>query len=440
MSVSSTTGGAPATDSTTAPWVRFGNWVLAGLGLTFLGFGLMSISGAVVATGVVNVETNYKAVQHLDGGIVSRILVKNGDRVREGDVLIKLDETAARTNLAVVQSRANDLIVQRARLEAERRRAGEIELPAEIAAAEPRDTTLAGIVAAQRALFRARMAAYHGELEVARKRYEQAANDVVGLTKLLAARRREAELNATELASVKPLYERGFANQQRIMPIERDKARLEGEVGKLVSDLARARGAAAEAELKLAQVEKELVQSTSDELRKVEGQLAEALEQRTQLTDKLKRTELRAPRAGSVNALAAHTEGGVIQAGAVALQIIPDGELLLVDAQLQPNDIDKVKKGQAAWIRFPAFNAKSTPRLEATVTTVSPAQITDNQGKQFFTAQVALAKGEVDKLPKGHVLVPGMPAEVYIDTGGRSMLSWLVKPLMDAMSRTMRES
>ena len=360
----------------------------------------------------------------------------------EGDVLIRLDDTAARTNLAAISSRANDLMVQRARLEAERDRAQAIQLPAVIADAQDRDPTLAGIVAAQQTLFRARMAAHAGELGVARKRYEQAATDVAGLAKLLAARRREAELSAAELASVKPLFDRGFANQQRLMPVQRENARLEGEVGKLTSDLARTRGAAAEAELRLAQVQKEYTQQVVDELRKIEAQLAEVSEQRTQLGDKMRRIELRAPRSGRVHALAVHTEGGVIQAGSTVLQVIPEGEVLLVDAQIPPQDIDKVKKGQAAWIRFPAFNAKSTPRLEATVSNVSPAQMVDQQqqGRQYFTVQVALAKGEMEKLPKGHDLVPGMPAEVYIDTGGRSILSWLLKPLFDAMSRTMRET
>ena len=433
---------APYVDQSTEPWIRYGNKVIAGLVLGFLAFGLLSISGAVVANGVVNVETNYKAVQHLDGGIVAKILVRNGDRVAEGDVLIRLDDTAARTNLAAISSRANDLMVQRARLEAERDRAQAIQLPAVIADAQGRDPTLAGIVAAQQTLFRARMAAHAGELGVARKRYEQAATDVAGLAKLLAARRREAELSAAELASVKPLFDRGFANQQRLMPVQRENARLEGEVGKLTSDLARTRGAAAEAELRLAQVQKEYTQQVVDELRKIEAQLAEVSEQRTQLGDKMRRIELRAPRSGRVHAPAVHTEGGVIQAGSTVLQVIPEGEVLLVDAQIPPQDIDKVKKGQAAWIRFPAFNAKSTPRLEATVSNVSPAQMVDQQqqGRQYFTVQVALAKGEMEKLPKGHDLVPGMPAEVYIDTGGRSILSWLLKPLFDAMSRTMRET
>lgn len=337
----------PPEDYGTSRWVRYGNRVLACLAVGFLAFGLLSISAAVVATGVVNVESNYKAVQHLDGGIVAKINVRNGDRVSEGDVLIKLDETSARANLGIIQSRVNDFLVQRARLEAERQRVGSFELPAEIEA-QGADATLAGIVAAQRALFRARMSAHAGELEVARKRYEQAANDVIGISRLLAARRKEAELNAAELASVKPLFDRGFANQQRIMPLQREKAGLEGEVGKLTSDLARVRGIAAESELKLAQVEKELVQTTSEELRKVEAQLAEAKEQRTQLIDKLRRMELRAPRAGRVNALAVHTEGGVIQPGAVVLQVIPEGEQMLIDAQIPPQDIDKVRKGQAA--------------------------------------------------------------------------------------------
>ena len=248
-----------------------------------------------------------------------------------------------------------------------------------------------------------------------------------------------AALNATELASVKPLYDRGFVNQQRLIPVQRDSARLEGEVGRLASEMSKSKSAIAEAQLKIAQSDKDFTQAVVDELRKVQAGLAEVAEQRTTLEDKLRRIDVRAPRAGRIHALAVHTEGGVIAPGTPIMQIIPEGERLIVDAQLQPQDIDKVRKGQPAYIRFTAFDAKSTPRLEASVLNVSAAQITDSQNRSYFTAQVALAEGELAKLPNGRDLVPGMPAEVYIETGSRTILSYFIKPLGDAMARTFRE-
>lgn len=423
----------------TAPWIHMGNLVLGGLAALLAVFAFVSISGAVVSSGVVNVENNYKTVQHLDGGIVAKILVKNGDRVSEGDVLVRLDPTAARANLAVATARMNEFLVQLARLEAERDRKTEMTLPDSVQAAMS-ELALARAVQAQQALFGARLASRNGEIQVLKQKLEQAQNEAAGTEKILAARRKEAQLNATELASVKPLYDRGFANQQRLMPIQREQARLEGEVGRLTSELSKVKGIVAEAQLKLQQSEKDFLQQVSDELRKVQAQLAEVAEQRTALDDKLRRIDLRAPRAGRVHALAVHTEGGVIQPASPVLQIIPEGERLIVDAQLPPAEIDKVRQGQAAYVRFTAFNARSTPRLDGAVIGVSAAQITDAQGRSHFTVQIALADGELKKLPAGHALLPGMPAEVFIETSSRTILSYFLKPLTDALSRSFRES
>lgn len=440
---------AGADFASTVPWIQAGNRVLVGLVVGCLLFGFVSISGAVVATGVVNVESSYKTVQHLDGGIVAKILVRNGDRVAEGDVVVKLDDTQARASHSVAVAKMNDFLVQQARLEAERDGATEMVLPDDVLAHKS-EPGLAKILSAQQTLFRARATAHRGELDVLRQRIEQTSNDVVGIEKSLLAKQKEAGISRTEMAALKPLFDRGFANMQRYLPVQRDNARIEGEVGRMTSDLAKVQSSVSEARLKLAQSDKDYTQAVLDELRKVQASLAEVTEQRVALEDKLKRVEIRAPRAGLVHALAVHTEGGVVQAGSPILQIIPEGERLIVDAQLQPQDIDKVRKGQAAYVRFPAFNAKTTPRLEAVVLNVSAAQLTENQtpgqaqapssqNKSYFTAQVVLNEGEMAKLPKGHALVPGMPAEVYIELGDRSMLSYFVKPLMDAMSRTFRE-
>ena len=422
----------------TEPWVKAGNRVLMGLVGGLALFSLVSISGAVVATGVVNVESNYKTVQHLDGGIVSKILVKNGDVVREGDVLLRLDETAVKANHQVAVARASDLLVQQARLEAEQSRRDSFELPAAVTRIKG-DAGLTKQIETQRALFNARISAHKGELSVLRQRRVQILDEIKGAERTLVARTKEAEINARELAAVAPLYEKGYASQQRYLPIQREAARLEGEIGRMTADVSKAKAALAEADLKVTQNEKEFTQGVVDELRKVQAQLAEVTEQRTALEDKLARTIVRAPRSGRVHALAVHTEGGVVQPGNAIMQVVPEGERLIVDAQVQPSDIDKVQAGGPAHIRFPAFNAKSTPNLSASVLSVSPAQLTDQQGRSYFLAQVVLAEGEIDKLPAGHALIPGMPAEVYIETGSRSILSYFVKPMTDVVSRAFRE-
>lgn len=433
--------GASETDDMfgTAVWVRAGNRVMLGLAAGLALFGLVSISGAVVATGVVNVESNNKTVQHLDGGIVEKILVRNGDRVKAGDVLVKLDETAVKASLGIAVARMNDLLVQQARLEAERDRKDRITLPAEITAIKG-DPAFARLLDTQRALFAARRASHQGELAVLAKRKAQLGDELKSAERLLSSRQKEVAINARELASVTPLFEKGLASQQRFLPIQRDAARLEGEVGRLTAELSKVGSGLAEADLKLAQSEKELTQQVVDELRKMQAQLAEVVEQRTGLEDKLKRMIVRAPRAGRVHALAVHTEGGVVAPGSAMMQVVPEGERMIIDAQLPPQDIDKVRLGGPAYIRFSAFAAKDTPRLQASITSVSPAQITDQQGKSYFLVQVALAEGEFAKLPPGLELLPGMPAEVFIETGYRSILSYFVKPLSDVLSRTFRES
>jgi HlyD family secretion protein len=421
----------------TASWIRCGHLTLAALGAGLLGFGLLSIAGAVVAPGVVNVESNYKTVQHLDGGIVDKILVRNGDRVTKGDLLLKLDETAARANHAVAMQRHGDLLVQQARLEAERDRKDTFAPPPAASAADP---NLANVVTAQRALFEARRASRSSEQEVQHQRIAQLTDETRGLESQITARQKESELNAKELAGVLPLFERGFASVQRLVPLQREAARLEGELGRLRSELSKTRGAIAEVQLKMAQTEKDFTQGVVDELRKVQAAIAEVVEQRTTLEDKLARMAVRAPIAGRVHALAIHTEGGVIQPASPILQVIPDGERLMVDAQIAPQEIDRVRIGQPATVRLPAFNARTTPKLLGSVVNVSAAQFADQRGGSYFTAQVAIAEGELAHLPAGHHLRPGMPAEVYIETSSRSILSYFTKPLTDALLRSFRES
>lgn len=440
MSVSYITAAVAGADRwhATEPWVRLGNrtvvWLLGGL-LLFSAF--VSISGAVVATGTVTFESSYKTVQHLDGGIVSKILVKNGDRVAEGDVLLTLVDTEARAALTVGQGRINDLLIQEARLAAERDNLEAFALPEGIDASDP---GVQKIIAAQNSLFNARRTSQKGQQSVLAQKVAQLQGELKANAAEIASAKRQSEINTKELAGVMPLFEKGYVNQQRISPLQRENARLEGEIQRLGAEAERSKSALAETELRVAQGEKEYTSEVVDELRKVQAALAEEEQKRTALAGKLARTDVRAPYAGRVHALAVHTEGGVVTAASPILQIIPDNDRLVVEAQLQPREIDKVRPGQAAHVNFPAFNAKTTPRLLGHVKKVSPAQITDKEGRSYFTAEIEIGADEMATLGKEHQLVPGMPAEVYIETQSRSILSYFVKPLSDAMSRAFRES
>jgi HlyD family secretion protein len=422
------------------PWIARGRRVLWALIAVFALFGLIGISGAVVATGTVSVEGNYKTVQHLEGGIVSQILVKNGDRVGEGDPILRLDDAQVRASLGIARGRLSDAFIQQARLEAERDAKRSFTLPSRLLL-DPADPQVARMLDAQRTLFAARQISRQGEMQVLSQRVEQISNDIGGIERQLIARTREFELNERELKAVLPLFEKGFVNQQRLGPLQRDQARLDGELGRLKSDLARARAAQAEAELKLEQSEREFQSQVADELRKVQAQVTEFTEQRGALEDRLSRTLVRAPRAGRIHALAPTTVGGVIAPGSAIAQVIPEGERMVVEVRIQPQDIDKVRGGYPAAVKFPAFNANKTPRLEGMVTNVSPAQVNDPQqnGKPYFTAQIELSASEIARLGREHPLVPGMPAEVYIETSSRSILSYIIKPLVDTMSQLGRD-
>lgn len=432
-------------DSPASSWLASEPWVKLGMRSAVFMFGgvvlfslIVSISGAVLAPGTVTVEGNYKTIQHLDGGIVTKILVKNGDLVKRGDILVKLEDTMAQANLAIVMGKLRDFLIQQERLIAERDRKPVFSLPESVKpfASDPQ---VKDIFATQKSLFEARRASHVGEQAVLRQRLEQVQAELSGQETELKSRRRQLQLATKELGDVEPLFAKGFANQQRLGGLQREQARMEGDVGRLFADTARSKGAIAEADLKITQSQKELTEKVVDELRKVQAQLSEVEEQRKALADKLQRVVVRAPESGRIHALAAHTEGGVIQPGTQIMQVIPDGERLVIEAQVQPQDIDKVRQGLAAAIRFPAFDARTTPRLTGKVSTVSAAELTSQQGKTYFTARIEIPPSEFQRIAAAHKLVPGMPAEVYIETASRSMFSYFLKPLIDAMARSFRD-
>ena len=421
----------------TEPWVDFGMRTVVllcgGLLLSSLFF---SVSGAVVAGGTVAVEGDYKAVQHLEGGIVSKILVHNGDRVKAGQVLVRLDDTQSRATMTSVSAKVADYSIQEARLIAERDRKESFDIPASVSVSEGEN---AKILAAQKALFETRHTSYLGQQKVMSQRLAQVESDLAGAISQLASRGKERELNERELSTVRPLFEKGFVNQQRIGPLEREAVRISGEMANLKAQIAKSKSARSEAEARLSQADKEYSQQAAEELQKIQAQLAEQNEVKKASADRLARSEARAPVAGLVHAMSIHTEGGVVQPGATLLQIVPEGRELVIEAKFTPQDIANVHAGQQATVRFSSFDSHTTPRLTGRVRKVSAAEITDNQGKSFFTAQIEVPPSELMKLDSGQHLMPGMPAEVYLATRERTILSYFLKPLGDMMARAFRE-
>jgi HlyD family secretion protein len=423
------------------PWIALGLFtVLALPGGMAAWSAVAEISGAVIGQGTVTVETNVKTVQHLDGGIVSEILVRNGDRVAEGDILIRLDETTPRANLGVIAARLNELYAQRARLESERTGATEVAFPGTLAAAAERDERIAALLTAQRSLFVARLARHAGEKTLLAQQIGQFGEQVKGLTSEHEAKQRQANLIVREIDSVRPLVEQGLYTQPRFLALEREAARLDGDIGKLVGDIARTQVAITETELKITQIGKDYIQTVLTELREAEGKVAELEERRIAAADALTRAVIRAPRSGYVHNLAAHTVGGVVSPANPILEIIPDSDRLIIEARVAPTQVDQLREGQAAIVRFSAFDRQNTPTLTGHVKKVSAAQLTDRAtGSPYFSVIVEVPPEELVRLGAGRQLVPGMPAEAFIQTDARTVLSYLMKPLSDAVTHAFRE-
>ncbi len=420
----------------TDPWVNYGMRVVVLLFAGVVVLSVIPISGAVVSTGTVTVEGDYKSVQHLEGGIVSKILVKNGDSVKEGDVLVKLDDTQARASMTATSSKVSEFTIQEARLIAERDHKDNFALPDGI---DGNDPATAQILSAQTSLFEAKRTAYIGQQKVLHQKLGQAESEIKSNESQIAARKKERDLNDKELATVMPLFEKGYVNQQRVGPLQREAARLEGEINTFKSETNKLKAARAEMAARLAQIDKDFAQQAAEDLQKIQPQLSEQREMKKSYSDKMKRTDIRAPVTGLIHALAVHTEGGVIQPGGTVLQIVPQTNALAVQAKVTPHDIDKVHDGQIATVRFSSFDSHTTPRLQGRVRSVSAAEIIDKEGKSYFTAEVEIPASELAKLESDQHLLPGMPAEVYLEGRSRMILSYFLKPLTDMMARTFRE-
>jgi HlyD family secretion protein len=418
---------------------------IIGLLMIFLlvfGFGgwaaFAEISGAAIGQARVVVESNVKTVQHMEGGIVAEILVENGARVEAGAPLIRLDRTETAANLAIIDAQLDELQAAQARLEAERDRAVEINIPRDITSrlAAPR----AQIAwQGQRNLFRARREARQGEQAQLKFKLGQIDEEISGLTAQRDAKEKQLAFIRQELTGLRSLEADGLVTLGRILALEREQARLEGERGELTAAIAGKRGEIGETGLRIIQIEKNLTSEVNTELRDARTRINELLERRLAAETRLKRTEIRAPRPGIVHELNVHTVGGVISPGEAIMQIVPQADGLIFEAGFAPSDIDRIHIGQKARVRLNAFDAALTPELDGEVILISPDAIVDQKtGASQFLVRIRVGKGELAELG-GKALMPGMLAEVFIGTGERTALSYLMKPLTDRIAHAFRE-
>ena len=397
------------------------------------------LAGAVVAPGTLVVDSFVKKVQHPTGGVVGELRVRDGDLVRAGQVVLRLDETVTRANLSAIDKGLVELTARQGRLEAERDGAAQVEFPADLRERGRTEPAAGKVVAGEARLFELRREARAGQKAQLKERTGQLREEIQGLTGQVAGKRREIDLISRELEGVRELWRKNLIPIQRVTALERDAARLEGEYGQLVASIAQAKGRISETELQVIQVDQDLRSEVAKELGEVNGKIAELVERRVAAEDQLKRTDIRAPQDGVVHQLAVHTVGGVINPGEPIMLVVPRADTLVIEAKVTPRDIDQVQRGQAAMLRLTAFNQRTTPEVEGTVSLVAADQITDEKsGTSYFKVHVAPSPEALARL-KGVKLVPGMPAEVFIRTGERTVLSYLTKPINDQVGRAFKE-
>ncbi|MBQ8106186.1 MAG: HlyD family type I secretion periplasmic adaptor subunit [Afipia sp.] len=396
------------------------------------------ISGALIAPGSIVVDSNVKKVQHPTGGVVGEVRARDGDRVKAGDVVVRLDDTVTKASLAIVTKGLDGLLARRARLLAEQDGADRITFPPELmdSFANP---DVRALIGNEVKLFQVRSSGRVNQKAQLKERIAQLKEEIGGLEAQENAKSREIELIQKELIGVRDLFAKNLVQISRLTVLERDAARLDGDRAQFIAQKAQAKGKITEIELQIIQIDKDLSSEVSKEMREINDKIGEFVERKVTAEDQLRRIDIRAPQDGMVLQSTVHTVGGVITAGDAIMLIVPESDNLSVEAKVNPQDIDQLRIGQKTLLRLSAFNQRTTPELNGTVSRISPDTTTDQRtGQSYYTIRVSMPPEEVAKL--GEVkLIPGMPVEAFVQTGERTMISYLAKPLSDQLMRAFRE-
>ena len=416
--------------------------VMAGFLIILLGFGglgawaaLAPLQSAALAPGVVKVSSGRKIIQHLEGGIVKEILVKEGQEVSAGQVLIRLDDTIPRTRVEMLRGRLDRLLIRAARLEAERSGADRVAIPEEL---EPRrdEPEVAQLLAGEERVFRSRRDLLRGQTDVYRQRSQQAEEKITGLQDQMKSVRTQLNYIRKEIKAATQLLEKGIYEKPKYYALKRTEARLSGQLGAYRSKIAETRELIIENQLRVIELEKRTQKEINAQLQKARTDIFDLRDQLRVASDTLARTEIVAPEAGTVVGLQVHTINGVIKKGASILGIVPRDDRLIIEARVRIEDIDVVHRGLEAEVRLTAFNMRTTPTLPGKVTRVSADRFEDPRtGMAYYLAEVAIDPGHTNDLE----LFPGMSAQVYLVTGKRTTMEYLLKPIQDSIRKGLLE-
>ena len=396
------------------------------------------IQGAVIAPGTVVVEGKPKTLQHLDGGIVGEILVKDGDKVKAGDVVLRLDPTSLNANRDLLQKRLDEAKAFRARLMAERDGQQAVQWSRTFPA-NSRTPDLKMIINDQTQLFNTRRSASQGQLAQLRKRLQQFGEQIAGFVSQVRAHESQLSIISKELQGLHELFRDGYVSQTRILSLEREQAGLSGEIARLQADIARTNASIGETEIEILQVTRSAQEAVLTELRSRESEISDLQEQLISASDQAGRVDVVAPVSGTIHNMAVTTLGGVVTPANPLMEIIPDSGRLIVESRVEPIYVDQIYAGQKTTVRLSAFNTRTTPELKGVVQSVSANTLIDPvTGAPFYTVIIEIPKDEISRL-KGLTLVPGMPAEAFMQTDKRTVVNYLLKPATDQLSRAFKE-
>jgi HlyD family secretion protein len=417
-----------------------------GMRVLFLGVGLaggwavlVPLSAAVTIPGTLVVESSVKKIQYPAGGVIAEIHAQDGMRVKEGDLLVRIDETQLRANVQVLSDQLDETRARIARLTAERDGSDTPKMSAE-STAQASGEGATRLLASETSLFKARLGTRESQKQLLRDNIAQLEEQIDGIDAQIKSKSAQLDLIASELKGVQGLYDKQLVPLTRLTALQREAAQLDGERSQLKSTIAETRSKISQAELQIVKIDQDLRSDVMKDLREAQDKESELTQKIVAARDQLNRVEIRSPTAGVVHQLTVHTIGGVVAAGEVIMEIVPDSDDLQIEAKLPPVDIDHVHLGQDALVRFSAFNQRTTPQLHGKVSYVSADLTQDAQSKStsYYTVRVSLTAGELHRL--GNLqLVSGMPAELFLQTGSRTMMSYLLKPITDQLKRTFSE-
>ncbi|MBB2670970.1 UNVERIFIED_ORG: HlyD family secretion protein [Rhizobium esperanzae] len=397
-----------------------------------------NLAGAAVASGSFVVESYVKKVQHPTGGVVGEILVHEGSEVKAGDVVLRLDATTTRANLAIVTRRLDEFQARFARLGAERDDLPAIVFPDSLLARSD-DPEIVAILRGEERLFAIRREALRSKTAQLRERILQYQHEIEGVKAQEIAYSEGIEVLDREIASLTSLRMQGAVSDQRLNSLKTQRATFGGDRGEQIAAQAQAAGRITETNLQILQVDQDLKAEVGRELRDTQAQIGEYVERKIAAEDELKRTDIVAPQSGIVHSLQAHTIGGVLTPADPIMLIVPENDSLALEVRLAPKDIDQLQIGQRAVLRMSAFNQRTTPELNGHVSLIAADLTTDQRsGLSYYLVRIAVPPEELQKLD-GLTLLPGMPAEAFIQTSERTALSYLVKPLTDQLTRAFRD-